>query len=198
MPVTKPGDGAKVQGMKTYKTKSAAFFAATVSLVIIGSATCGAADTNLAPERIGTYDSRVVAYAYFSSEAHLGQLRAEVKAAKDTKAAGDIQRSSQMGSALKAEQDQIHLQVFSTAPIDNVLAEIRERLPEIQKEAGVSVLISKWDKSSLDKHPRAQTVDVTDALAREFKPGEKQLKVMADIKRQKPVPLDRMKTESGS
>ena len=35
-------------------------------------------------------------------------------------------------------------------------------------------------------------MDVTDLLAREFKPGEKQWKVIEEIKKQKPVPLDQI------
>lgn len=73
------------------------------------------------------------------------------------------------------------------------MAELKNRLPAIQKEAGVSTLISKWDEAALKKHPKAVQEDVTDLLAAEFKPGEKQSKVMAQIKESKPVPLDQLR-----
>jgi hypothetical protein len=35
-------------------------------------------------------------------------------------------------------------------------------------------------------------LDLSGLLVREFKPGEKQLKVIADLRRKKPVPLDKI------
>jgi hypothetical protein len=151
-----------------------------------------AAETKAAAERIGIYDSRVVAYARFWTEAHQRELNEKAKASKDAKAAGQTVRYEELSAALKKEQERIHRQVFSTAPIDDVLAEIKDQLPEIQKEAGVSKLVSKWDEATLKQHRKAERVDVTDLLVREFRPGEKQLKVMADLKRKKPVPLDKI------
>ena len=83
---------------------------------------------------------------------------------------------------MKKEQEQNHLQVFSTAPVDQILAEMKERVAVIQKEAGVSRLVSKWDEKSLATHKRAEQVDVTDLLLHEFKLNEKQLKVVADMR----------------
>jgi hypothetical protein len=151
-----------------------------------------AAETKDAREQIGIYDSRVVAYAHFWSDAHQKGLKAQVKLLKTAKAAGDTQRAKELEQAVREEQRCSHRQVFSTAPVDDVLAEIKDRLPEIRKEAGVSKLVSKWDKATLKQYRGAERVDVTDLLVREFKPGEKQLKVIADIKRQKPVPLDKI------
>ena len=148
------------------------------------------AETKAAPERIGIYDSRLVAYAHFWTEAHQRDLKEKAKAAKDAKAAGQTARSEEISATLKTEQERIHRQVFSTAPVDDVLANIKGRLPEIQKEAGVSKLVSKWDEAALKQHGKAERVDVTDLLVREFNPGEKQLKVIADLKTKKPVPLD--------
>jgi hypothetical protein len=149
-----------------------------------------AAETKVVPERIGIYDSRLVAYAHFWTEANQRELNKKAKAAKDAKTAGQTARSEEISTALKKEQERIHRQVFSTAPVDDVLAHIKTRLPEIQKEAGVSKLVSKWDEATLKQHSKAQRVDVTDLLVREFKPGEKQLKVIADLKTKKPMRLD--------
>jgi hypothetical protein len=198
MPATSPENGGKVNVMKTYKTNTAALLAVTVTMATISPLTLRAADTNAAPERIGIYDSRVVAYAHFSSEASQRKLKATIEAAREAKAAGQVDRFSELDAALNKAQEHIHLQVFSTAPVDDVLAEINDRLPAIQKEAGVSKLISMWDESVLKQYPKAEEVDVTDALAREFKPGESQWKVIADIKRNKPVTPDQMKNAFSS
>ena len=155
------------------------------------SATAQTKHTSPSTEGIGVYDSRVVAYADFWTDAHQRKIGELVKSAKEAKAAGKADRFKELDSALKKEQEQNHLQVFSTAPVDNVLAEMKERVAAVQKEAGVSRLVSKWDEKTLATHKDAERIDVTDLLLREFKLNEKQLKVVADIRKQKPLPLDK-------
>lgn len=149
-----------------------------------------AAETSAPPERIGTYDSRAIAYAHFWSDGHQRKLNDLSKAAKVAMAGGDEERFKELEAALKKEQETSHLQVFSTAPVDDVLAGIKDRLPAIRKEAGVATLVSKWDEPVLKKYRGARQVDVTDLLLREFKLDEKKMKVVQDIRKQKPLPLD--------
>ena len=151
----------------------------------------GGAVTNSTPVRIGVYDSRAVAFAWFWSAPVQHKLQEQMAAARAAKQAGDTARFKELDATLRQTQDQIHRQVFSTAPPKEALAEIQDRLPEIQKAAGVSALISKWDEPALKPYSRAEQVDVTDRLVREFKPAEKQLKVIADLQKQKPLPLEK-------
>ncbi len=184
-----------VRAMKTYKaykTHGAALSVAAALLAVVSSPMLRGADTYAAPERIGTYDSRVVAYAYFSSDANLRRIGTMVKDARDAKAAGEMERFRELDTRVKNEQRRIHLQAFSTASVTNILTEIKDRLPAIEKRAGVSLLISKWNTAALKRHPHARRVDVTDTLAKVFKPDEKRWKMIASIKRSKPIPLKRM------
>jgi hypothetical protein len=142
-------------------------------------------------ERIGVYDSRVIAYAHFWTEANMNKIKEMSNAAKEAKASGQVDRYKQLSENLKKEQEKNHLQVFSTAPVDDVLNEMKERVAAIQREAGVSRLVSKWDEKSLATHKRAKQVDVTDLLLKEFNLNEKQLKVAADIRIKQPLPLDK-------
>jgi len=116
----------------------------------------------------------------------------DVQAARDAQSAGQTERFKKLAAALAQRQKEVHLQAFATAPIDEVLDEIKDRLPEIKRQAAVSVLISKWDEPALRQHPNAAQVDLTDTLAGLFNPSEKQWKVIAEIKRQKPVPADQI------
>jgi hypothetical protein len=69
---------------------------------------------------------------------------------------------------------------------------IKDRLPEIERAAGVTNVISKWDEPALKQHPGAEQVDVTDPLVHAFlNPTDKQLKVMEGIKKAEPVPLEK-------
>jgi len=149
-----------------------------------------AAATNAAPVRIGIYDSRVVAYAWFWTDPQQRQLKELMQSARAAKAAGQTNRFQELGAALRQLQDEMHREVFSTAPADGALAALRERIPEIEKQAGVAALVSKWDEPALQQYPGAERVDVTGQMVQEFKPAEKQLKVIADLQKQKPLPLE--------
>ena len=150
------------------------------------------AETNAAPGRVGVYDSRVVAYAWFWSDAQQAKLKEKMALARAAKQAGDEAKLKEYSAALSAEQDQMHREVFSTAPADEALAVIKERLPEIEQAAGVANLVAKWDKPSLNHNKAAEKVDVTDQLVRVFlTPTDKQLKVIESIKKSDPLPLEK-------
>jgi hypothetical protein len=140
-------------------------------------------------ERIGVYDSRVVAYAHFWTEGHMRKIKEMANAAKEAEASGQTERFKELSAKLKKEQEQSHLQVFSTAPVDEVLDGMKGRIALIEKEAAVSRLVSKWDDKTLKGYKPAQQVEVTDLLLREFKLNEKQLKVVQDMRKQEPLPL---------
>ena len=149
-----------------------------------------AAETNslsTAGQRIGIYDSRIVAYAHFWSEAHQRSLKERVASAHAAKAAGDMGRFNKLSATLKQEQDQNHRQVFSTAPVEEILDDMKARVLEIQQQARVSRLVSKWDEKTLKELKRAEKVDVTDLLLGEFKLTDKQKKVAESFKKAKPL-----------
>jgi hypothetical protein len=150
-----------------------------------------AAESSAPPDRIGTYDSRAIAYAHFWSDEHQRKLNELSKAVKAAKAGGEEKRFRELEAALKQEQETSHRQVFSTAPVDDVLAGMKDRLTAIEREAGVAALVSKWDKPAMKKYRGARQVDITGLLLREFKLDEKQMKIVQDIQRKKPLPLDR-------
>lgn len=166
---------------------------AVTGLACFFTGTAGVAvETNKADapaQRIGVYDSRVVAYAHFWTEAHQRKISELVKSAKEAKAAGQTDRFKELDAALKKEQEQNHFQVFSTAPVDELLVQMKDRVAAIQKEAGVSRLVSKWDEKTLAEHKRSEKVDVTGALLREFKLTDKQKKVAEDLRTKEPLPL---------
>jgi hypothetical protein len=151
-----------------------------------------AAETNAVAGRVGVYDSRVVAYAWFCSDTQQTKLKKEMAAARAAKQSGDEAKLKEYSAALRAKQDQMHREVFSTAPADEALREIRGRIPEFEKTAGVPDLVSKWDELSLNHYKGAEKVDVTDKLVRAFfNPTDKQLKVIEGIKKSDPIPLEK-------
>lgn len=169
------------------------------SLIIIGSlwinslASALAAEiTNAPTATIGVYDSRAVAYAYLVSAPYQKDIQEKMSAAQAAKQAGDSAKFEELAAALKAKQAEGHRQVFSTAPPTAAMEMIKNRLPEIQKQAGVSVIVSKWDEATLQKYKAATRVDVTDKLVREFiQPDEKQSQIISSIEKSEPMPLEK-------
>lgn len=145
-----------------------------------------------AKERIGIYDSRAVAVAYCGTEHHnreIGRLR---QAHKQAIKAGDKKKAKRIEAEGKSRQKRLHRQGFSTAPVDNMLEAIKNRLPEIASQANVSAIVSKWDKKALGRYKSAELVDVTDRIVAQFNPSEKALKAIEEMKSVPPIPLWKM------
>jgi len=154
--------------------------------------------------RVGTFDSRALAVAYYRSDAfrrHMEGLKAEYEKAK---AAGDEKRVKELEAESSsptwpdsgwppspAQQELIHKQGFSTWPVDNILEQIKGKIPEIAKQAGVDVIVSKWD--IVYQRSGVEFIDVTDLMVKPFDPNEQTLKIVKELKKQYPVPLEELK-----
>ena len=141
--------------------------------------------------RVGTFDSRAVAVAYARSETfsrYIKGLRAEYEKAK---AAGDSTRVSELEAEGPAQQELIHKQGFSTWPVDNILEQIKGKIPEIAKQAEIDVIVSKWD--IVYQGSGVESIDVTDLMVKPFDPDEETLKMLKELQKQDPVPLEELK-----
>jgi hypothetical protein len=162
----------------------------TIGSLWIGSFASAGDTTNVVAPAIGIYDSRVIAFAHFWSEPYQKSFKERMAAARAAQKAGDAEKVKVLGAALEAEQAELHRQVFSTKPPKDAMDAIKNRLPEIQKQAGLIVIVSKWDEATLQNYKNATRVDVTDQLVREFiQPTEQQLKMISEMQKSAPVPL---------
>ena len=109
--------------------------------------------------------------------------------ARQARTVGDTNKFKPLAAQLEQSQERLHLQVFSTAPIDDVLGDMKDQVAQVKKDANISQLISKWDTEGLKKHTDAAQVDVTDQLLAGFKLQPQQVKVLQDLKKQQPLPL---------
>lgn len=155
----------------------------------------GAAEPEAAPAavktRVGTYDSRAVAVAFCGSAAFNQRLAEQKKAAEQAEAANDRPKIEALRAEAAAGQQLLHKQGFSTASVDDILERIKDRLPAIKERAGVTVLVSKWDKPGLAGYPDAEFVDVTMALVDAFDPNPRQRKSAVEIQKHDPIPLEK-------
>lgn len=142
-----------------------------------------------ATERIGTYDSRAIAVAYAGSQFQKAKMNDLVSQQQQAKKAGDEKEVAKLEAEGRAWQAQLHRQGFGTAPVDELLAHIANEVPRIQQDAGVTRLISKWNKSELKRHPSAAQIDVTMTLVDAFHPNELQRMRAIEIQTKPPVKL---------
>ena len=137
--------------------------------------------------RIGVFDSRCVALAYYRTpefQNEMKQMRTDLAAAR---AAGNTNKVSELEYAGPAMQNLLHYQVFSNASIPNVIEKISPALAKIAADARVSVLVSRWDVAFKDAG--VDYVDVTDALVKAIN-SDPQIQQMASAaKSQTPMPL---------
>lgn len=144
---------------------------------------------------VGTFDSRAIATAWIRSaefgryiQAQQKDLRQAIDRARE---AGDRRLAAELEAIGPAMQHRVHQQGFSTAPVDEILARISDKLPAIAQQAGVDGIVSKWQLTW--RKPGAQFVDVTDLLVAEFQPDAKTLEIIARLVESEPQPLEQIK-----
>jgi Skp family chaperone for outer membrane proteins len=173
---------------------------ATKRLVMagIGMALITAACTLLAGEAkpaangqvivIGTFDSRAVTIAYAHSEQWKQKLQQMQKGLDEAKSAGDMNKVKEIEQWGPANQIKFHMQGFGTADVSDILENIKSDIPGIAKEAGVDIIVSKWN--IVYQNPSIKTVDITEKLIAPFKPDAKVLSIIKDLKSKQPISND--------
>lgn len=137
------------------------------------------------PLRVGAYDSRCIAVACFSSEWWNSQVREKMKEMEAAKAAGDETKIKELEQWGNLNQQKAHLMGFGTAPVKQCLAPVEKELPTVAQQAGVGIIVSKWQ---IDYQVEGtEFVDVTDAIVALYKPSEKTLKTVEAIKKTEPI-----------
>lgn len=141
--------------------------------------------------RIGTFDSRAVALAYYRSPDGIERMIQEWDQRwGDAEAAGDSVRMEELKLFKPSFQHLMHQQVFSTGSICNVLREVENDLPGIAAAAGVSGIVSRWELPySASELPQ---IDVTPQIVALFDVDENVASQVAQMKDVEPVPLEQL------
>jgi len=141
--------------------------------------------------RVGGFDSRAVAVAYASSPGFNERIKRLMEEKRQAEAAGDQEKVKRLMAEGKAQQAQLHQQGFGTASVANILETINDQLPAIAREAGVDVIVSKWD--IVYQTPSAELVDVTEAMLKPFHPSERVQKIVKDLKQRRPLSAEELR-----
>jgi hypothetical protein len=144
--------------------------------------------------KIGIYDSRTVIFAWSRAD-YLKQHMMKFKQQNDSaQKAHDTARIKELAVEAMSFQHLLHQMVFSTGSVASFMAIIKDKLPELAKKEGVSIIVSKWELNYSD--PSFQVVDLTNQVATLFQPKENIDKMAADIAGQAPVPIEEMGIET--
>lgn len=166
---------------------TAVWIAALTGAVAAQATAPGPSPADAPKVRIGVFDSRMVALAYYNTDEHrtfVRDLSAQLQAARSANETAKVAELEFRGPAL---QNLMHYQVFSSASIPNVLEKLAPVLPKVAADARVSIIVSKWDVAFRD--PSVEYVDVTDALVARFNPSDNVQKWVASGKAKDPIPL---------
>jgi len=140
--------------------------------------------------RIGVYDSRGIAITYSHPaefRESMNKLRNEYEEAKAKGDSAQVKNLEQQGQWM---QVRLHQRGFSTVGVGDLLAKVADGLPGVAHEAGVALIVSKWEMPFKD--PAVEIVDVTLPVAKLFKPDEGTLKILGEMAGQKPIPFDEL------
>ena len=134
--------------------------------------------------RVGAYDNRAIAVAYGASK--YNPVAAKMKEYKKAKAADDTARVKELEAWGEKHQRQLHRQGFGRVPVDDLLAHVKDRLPEVARKAGIDIIAWQCDYAGSN----AEVVDITRELVLLFEPSEKTLRTVEELKKHAPVDLD--------
>jgi hypothetical protein len=160
---------------------------ALLMLPIAGPAQEATSAESTATVKLGTFDSRVLAIAYYRSDdfkQYVADVREQHTAAKK---AGDQETVDRLEQMMVDGQVRTHKQGFGAAPIPEILELIKDEIPGIAEEAGVDVLVCKWDV--LYQKQDSPSTDLSLRLAEHFNPDKATLKILKEIPTTDPVPL---------
>jgi hypothetical protein len=172
----------KMKKLALVSLAAAGLFLAACSMTSAGKAET---DKSIKSLRVGVYDSRAVAIASVPTEWYNKPIKEKMKEMEKAKAAGDEQKIKELMAWGESRQQKAHLMGFGTAPVAELLEPVKDKLPDVARQAGVDIIISKWqiDYQASD----AELVDVTDAMVALYEPSEKTLKTVEALKKHKPL-----------
>ena len=165
-----------------------------IVLVLAALPLMGDTDTTSAPPqasakaiRVGTFDSRGVAYAYYMSEEQRKLSRERREALEEAKAQGDKKRLKQLEEKARPAREKRYRQIFGRGPIDEILERLQDRLPQVAREAGVDLIVERVCYARAG----VETLDVTELMAKQFKATKETLRLLRELMKRPPVEFDR-------
>ena len=111
-----------------------------VSLLLMVSGLSVGAEQSPRKLRVGIYDNRAIACAYAGSKFLETAMTEATKEHEKAKAAGDTKRVKELEAWGEKQQRKLHRQGFGRALVDDILARVKDKFPEVACKTGVNVI----------------------------------------------------------
>ncbi|MFZ4705090.1 MAG: hypothetical protein ACOYMF_03680 [Bacteroidales bacterium] len=180
--------------MKTVKNAVKLLLATLIFSLLAAIGNPGYAQKKGEVLKIGTYDSRVITFAWSRSEYFREQMKKFSSQSDSADKIHDTVRIKELSVQTMSYQHLLHQMVFSNGSASVIMKLIKDQLPELAKKEGVSVILSKWEMNYLN--PSIEVVDLTNQIAQLFKPTENIDKMAKEIADNEPVPLEDLSIEN--
>ena len=135
--------------------------------------------------KIGIFDSRGVAIAYYQSGYHqqdMNKLLNEYNLAKEQ---GDTVQAKKLSDRVAFLQMIAHDKGFGKGTVNNILDRFTKELDELAKKENLSCIVSKWEVYSGDID--LTFVDITEKVVSIINSNEKVKKFLEDLKKNPPI-----------
>jgi hypothetical protein len=160
------------------------------SLCLLASQEIVGAQTHSETVRIGTFDSRAVALAFWRSDEGMGVLDGVSVELQKAREAGDEARVRELEAKGPAIQIRMNQQVFSTGTVTDILKRVQVQIPVVAENSGVSPVVSKWQITYQD--PSVEMIDITMELVSLFSSTEDILARVKRVMETEPIPIDEL------
>jgi Skp family chaperone for outer membrane proteins len=121
--------------------------------------------------RIGVFDSRAVAIAYYQSGYHEQDLKKLLNEYNKASDAGDTLLAKKISNRVEVLQMIAHDKGFGKGTVNNILDRFKKELDDLAKRENVSMIVSKWELYSVSDN--MEMIDITDEVAHIINGDEK-------------------------
>ena len=161
-------------------------FVLTFAVVLLAglslcSATYGEKPASEPKLRIGTYEPYILALAYYKSDMFKTRVNELVSQIKAAEADGKTELHKKLNTEGMVLQRQKRAQLSGRAPVDNIVAQMKDALPEIAQASGVVAIAANLAYHSPDD---VELLDITDAMVGQFNPSKETLRAIKTMTKQ--------------
>ncbi|MEI6434606.1 MAG: hypothetical protein WCP32_07165 [Bacteroidota bacterium] len=180
--------------MKTRNTASKITAPIIIFLLLATAGTTVFAQKKPAGLKIGTYDSRIITFAWSRSDYFKQHIKRFSMQSDSAQKANDTARIKELSIQAMSYQHLLHLMIFGTGSVTAIMDLVKDKLPGLAKKEGVSMIVSKYELNFTD--PSAELVDLTNLIAQLFKPLENIDKMEGEISKVQPLLLEELTIEN--
>ena len=162
-------------------TKKSVISVVVLFLMIISGSLISYAQTKI---RIGTYDSRMIAIAYYNSKYFklMPEVRQKMKDAKEKNDTIEIQRIER---EMPLRQAYMHEQGFGKGSVCYMMDDIKGNVSELAKFEKLDIIVSKYELNFVGSN--FETIDISEKLANLFEPTMDVKTMFQDLQNNEPV-----------